>query len=194
MNSLFFKNSELIVAVGSTNPVKVGAVETVLNQAVAKEALAGVRMVRVISLAAKSGVPDQPIGDEQTSQGALSRARAVLEQEPQAELGVGIEGGVIQLGNDFYTNAWCAIVARQGATSLGGGLIMPLPPAIVRDLQAGYELGDATDRLFGVKHSKQAGGAVGYLSKDLQNRKQAYESVFTYALVKFINPTLYEII
>ncbi len=69
---------------------------------------------------------------------------------------------------------------------------MPLPPAFVRDLEAGLELGDATDRLYRVQGSKRAGGVVGYLSKGLENRQQAYESIFTYALVKFLNPELYE--
>jgi non-canonical (house-cleaning) NTP pyrophosphatase len=68
---------------------------------------------------------------------------------------------------------------------------MPLPPPIVRDLEAGYELGDATDRLFSVANSKQAGGALGLLSKGLSTRQHAYEEIFTYALVKFLDPHLY---
>ncbi len=183
----------LAVVVGSKNPVKVGAAQVVLGRAVEGQLLPGITDVTVSGMEVPSGVSDQPVGEEETRRGAISRAKAVLEALPEAEWGVGIEGGVVQLEDGLYTCAWCAIVDRRGNSALGGGLYMPLPPAIVRDLQAGFELGDATDRLFAVKHSKQAGGALGYLSKDLHSRQGAYEGIFTYALVKFLQPELYEL-
>lgn len=184
---------ELVIMVGSSNPVKVGAVRTVIERAVGAELVPNVDQVEVQAIEVASGVAAQPVGDEETLRGALGRAKRALEANPQATWGVGIEGGILRLDEGVFTNAWCAIVDRQGNQAVGGGLLMPLPPAIVRDLDAGYELGDATDRLFGVKHSKQAGGALGHLSKDLSNRQHAYEEIFTFALVKFLNPTLYEL-
>ncbi len=186
-------SASLIVVVGSRNPVKVGAAETVLRQAVGEGLLPGVSSVEVRSLDVASGVSDQPIGEEETRRGALGRARAVLAALPEAHWGIGIEGGVIRLEDGLYTCAWCVIADRNGAYSAGGGLNMPLPPPIVRDLEAGLELGDATDQLFGVKHSKQAGGSLGHLSKNLRTRQSAYESILVYALVKFMNPQLYEL-
>ncbi len=185
--------SRLLMAVGSTNPVKIGAAQAVMQRVLAEGLLPGVADVTVQGLEVSSGVSDQPVGDEETRQGALSRARAALEGLSGADFGVGLEGGVLKLAEEVYTCAWCVILDRSGNVSAGGGLIMPLPPPIVRDLEAGYELGDATDRLFGVKHSKQAGGALGYLSKNLRSRQDAYKSIFTYALVKFLSPELYEL-
>ena len=75
------------IAVGSTNPVKVGAVRAVM------ERLGGAGDVSGVSV--PSGVPDQPWGDEQTIRGALARARAAREVS-DADLGVGIEGGVVE--------------------------------------------------------------------------------------------------
>lgn len=183
----------LVVAVGSTNPVKVRAVEAVLERVVASELLPGLKAFLVRGLNVPSGVSEQPIGEEETRRGALSRAEAVLEAWPLAAWGVGIEGGVVRQENGLHTCAWCVLLDRSGNTSAGGGLYMPLPPAIVRDLEAGIELGHATDRLYGVSNSKQAGGALGFLSKDLMSRQDAYEGIFTYALVKFLNPALYEL-
>ena len=184
----------LTVVVGSKNPVKVGAVHNVLSRAVAGQLLPGVSDLRVEGLAVPSGVSDQPVGEDETLQGALGRARAVLEATPAADWGVGVEGGVLRRDGGYYTCAWCVIADRQGRHSAGGGLQMPLPPAIVHDLDAGIELGHATDRLFGVTNSKQAGGALGHLSKDLDSRQAAYEGIVTYALVTFLNPELYELI
>ena len=53
------------VAVGSTNPVKIGATRTVLERLRPHIRIEGVRVA--------SGVPDQPWGDEQTIAGARAR-------------------------------------------------------------------------------------------------------------------------
>jgi inosine/xanthosine triphosphatase len=184
-----------LVAVGSRNPTKVEAVARVLNRAVAEQLLV-VSNLEVRGIEVPSGVSDQPIGEEETRRGALERAKRALAElaTEGAELGVGIEGGVIRLEEGLFTTAWCAIVDQRGNSSLGGGLQMPLPPPLVRDLEAGYELGHATDRLYQVQNSKQAGGALGYLSKGLHSRQAAYEAIFIYALSKFLNPELYELV
>jgi inosine/xanthosine triphosphatase len=189
------KQGRWLVGVGSRNPTKVEAVRRVLEKALA-ENLLPVATVEIRGLEVPSGVSDQPLGEEETRRGALERAQRVLAElaDEIADFGVGIEGGVVKLENGLYTTAWCAIVDRKGNRSFGGGLIMPLPPPMVRDLEAGYELGEATDRLYSVKNSKHAGGALGYLSKGLHSRQGAYEAIFTYALTSFLNPELYELL
>lgn len=187
------KGQILHVVVGSTNPVKVGAVKTVLTRAVDESLLPRVVQAAVSGLSVPSGVSDQPIGEEETRRGAVGRAQAVLAQMPEADWGVGLEGGVVKLDNSYYTCAWCVIASRQGKQSFGGGLYMPLPPAIARDLDVGIELGEATDRLFQTQNSKHAGGALGYLSKNLHTRQASYQAIFTYALTCFLYPDLYEL-
>jgi len=183
----------LVVVVGSSNPTKVKAVEETLRRAVSEMLLPRISQFEVHSLEVESGVSAQPVGDEETIRGATTRAEAVLKAMPQTDWGVGIEGGVVQHQTMLMTTAWCVIRDRLGNISFGGGLMLPLPPAIVRDLETGLELGDATDRLYRVQGSKRAGGVVGHLSKGLETRQQAYESIFTYALVKFLNPEIYEL-
>jgi inosine/xanthosine triphosphatase len=182
------------MVVGSKNPVKIGAAQAVMQQVVAQGLLPGVTTATVQGVEVASGVSDQPVGDEETRRGALGRAQAALQATPGAAYGIGLEGGILKLEGEIFTCAWCVIVDRRGNISSGSGLVMPLPPPIVRDLEAGYELGDATDRLFAVQNSKHAGGALGYLSKGLRSRQDAYESIFTYALARFLDPELYELI
>ena len=186
-------SSLLTVLVGSKNPVKVGAVENVLTRAVRQGLLPGVTDLVVDGVQVPSGVSDQPVGEEETRQGALGRALTVLDKYSAATWAIGLEGGITRREDGIYTNAWCVIADRHGHHSYGGGLEMLLPAAIVRDLDAGLELGDATDRLFGVKHSKQAAGSLGLLSKNLETRQSAYEGIVVYALVPFLNPDLYEL-
>jgi inosine/xanthosine triphosphatase len=173
------------IVVGSTNPVKLAAATRVI--APLTEAC------EIIAFAARSGVSDQPFGDEETIRGALARARAAREAM-SAELGIGIEGGVVQLERDraLRTCAWAAVVDSSGREGIGGSLAMLLPPVVatlVRD--TGLELGAAMDRITGEHDTKQRQGAVGILTAGLVDRQAAYEVLVTYALVPFLTPELW---
>ena len=124
------------VAVGSTNPVKLGAVRAVLQHFAPS--------IRVEGIAVASGVPDQPLGDAQTIEGATNRAhaaRAALD----ADLGVGIEGGVVETAAGMRTCAWAVVATRDGAAHVGGSLSMPLPGWVT------ITKGVAATRVIGVK-------------------------------------------
>ena len=173
------------VVVGSGNPVKVNAVRAVLARCTAAVVVHGIPVA--------SGVPDQPWGDAETRDGALARARAALDSDPDADLAVGLEGGAVREGDGTVrTCAWAAIVDRQGVTSTGGSLAMPLPPRVVALLDAGVELGHAMDEVAQATNIKQGRGAVGVLTGGLLTRQQAYEPIVTYALARWIGAALWE--
>ena len=167
------------VAVGSRHPVKLAATRAVLAPLVAADALfEGVDVT--------SGVPDQPWGDEETIRGARARAeaaRAVLD----ADLGVGLEGGVVEeRGGSVRTCAWAVVVDRAGRVGTGGSLAMPLPPAVADALRRGVELGHAMDALASRTNTKHGEGAVGILTAGLIDRQRAYEVLVTYALAPWL--------
>jgi inosine/xanthosine triphosphatase len=167
------------VAVGSSNPVKVGAVRTVLAH-VAPEAI-------VEGVAVPSGVSDQPWGDDETIRGAVARAhaaRAALD----ADWGIGLEGGVIDGGGiRVRTCAWAAIVGRNGHEGVGGSLSLELPPRVAALVRGGMELGHAMDAVTGQRNVKHGVGAVGILTAGLVTRQGAYETLVAYALVPFLD-------
>jgi inosine/xanthosine triphosphatase len=166
------------VMVGSKNPVKVAAVVAVLSRAAPG--------ATVEAIAAASGVPDQPIGDDETISGALARARAA-RATADADFGVGIEGGVVELPDgSMRTCAWAAVVSRSGRHGIGGSLAMPLPDSVARLIRGGMELGHAMDELTGRSGTKHAGGAVGILTGGLVDRQRAYEVLVAYALSPFL--------
>lgn len=170
------------VAVGSANPVKVAAVRGVLSWASPEAA--------VSSHPVASGVPDQPFGDEQTIAGARERARRAREAA-DADLGVGLEGGVVDGPDGMRTCAWCVVVHRDGREGVGGSLAMPLPEAVAEMIRAGDELGHAMDRLVAERGTKHGKGAVGILTAGRIDRQAAYEVLVTYALAPFVTPALY---
>ncbi|HEY4130736.1 MAG TPA: inosine/xanthosine triphosphatase [Gemmatimonadaceae bacterium] len=173
-----------LIAVGSTNPVKCEAVRAVMAS-VAPSA-------RVEGVGVSSTVSDQPFGDDETIRGAMARARAAREAMG-AELGVGIEGGVVEeRDGSMRTCAWAVIVDASGASGVGGSLAMPLPDAVAAMVRDGVELGHAMDRLIGEHDTKRGKGAVGILTAGLVDRQRAYEVLVQYALAPFMTPELYD--
>ena len=57
----------------------------------------------------------------------------------------------------------------------------------------GLELGDADDRVFQQKQSKQKQGAIGLLTGNVIDRARLYEHAIVLALVPFKNAVLYEL-
>jgi inosine/xanthosine triphosphatase len=169
-----------LIAVGSGNPVKLAAVRAVLGS------MAPDAECRAVTVA--SGVPDQPVGDDETIRGALERARAA-QAATGADIGVGLEGGVVELpGGGLRTCAWAAVVTADGRTGIGGSLAMPLPAAVARLVRdEGLELGVAMDRLTGQRDIKHRGGAVGVLTSGLIDRQRAYETLVTYAMAPLLS-------
>lgn len=170
------------VVVGSTNPVKVAAVRAVLDRAGCSASVEG----RGVA----SGVRDQPFGDVETIQGATQRARTAL-QAAEADLAVGLEGGVVDDGGRMMTCAWAVVVGRDGRVGIGGSLAMPLPDRVAALVRSGVELGHAMDQVSGGHDTKRGAGAVGILTSGLVDRQRAYESLVTYALAPFLTPEFY---
>lgn len=169
-------------AVGSTNPAKLEAVHRALARLAPACAVEGV--------AVPSGVGAQPLGDEETRAGALARARAALAGG-SADIGIGLEGGVIFEGDEPWLVSWVAVVDRDGRVGEASGLRMPLPPVSASRVRAGAELGDVIDALFDVHLSKQQAGAIGLLTEGFVSRTDAFADLVAMACAPFLRPDLY---
>lgn len=169
-------------AIGSRNPAKVEAVKRAL------EALAP--GCEVVTLEVASGVGAQPIGDAATRRGARRRARAALRQSG-ADIGFGLEGGVVFASGRVWLCSWVAALDRRGRLGEASGLRMELPPALADDLRAGRELGDLVDALFGVREAKRAAGAIGLLTGGAVSRTDAFADLVAMALAPFLHQRLY---
>ena len=171
-----------LVAVGSTNPVKLAAVQAVISELWPA--------ARVEAVAADPGVPDQPLSDEQMVAGAQARAataRAALD----ADLGVGLEGGVHHSPWGLLLTGWVAVVDRSGRQGLGSGGRLPLPTVLAEAVLAGEELGPAVDRLAGLHDTRRGPGAVGILTSGLVRRDEAFRVAMAYAMARFLHPVWY---
>lgn len=174
-----------IIIVGSTNPVKVGAVREVFRKIYGEK-------VRVEGVEVKSGVGEQPMSEDETVRGAKNRARAVMRKtQDKVDFGVGLEGGVVEIGGKLFECAWVAVKSKKGEEGLGGGLYFELPPKVAAKIRRGGELGPIMNELTGVEDVKKKMGAIGVLTKNNLSRQKAYEQIIWSAMVRFLSPEWY---
>jgi len=172
------------VVVASQNPVKLEAV----RQAV--ERMFPDAQVTVSGCSVESGVSDQPRSDEETLTGARNRARAAAQAHPQADLWVGIEGGVEDRPEGMASFAWVVVQHAHGISPARSGTFF-LPPPVADLVRQGCELGEADDRVFGLHNSKQQMGAVGLLTHGVIDRTALYRHAVILALIPLVQPTLH---
>lgn len=171
------------ILVASTNPVKIEAARLGFQKMFPDE------VFEASGVAVPSGVSHQPMTDEETLAGALTRARNAQTASPAADYYVGIEGGVEDKHGEMLAFAWIVVLAGD-QTGLGRTGAFALPHEVAELVRQGIELGDADDRVFGRSNSKQQNGAVGILTADVIDRTAYYVHAVALALIPFKNPQL----
>lgn len=156
------------VAIGTENQAKVHAVQNICYLYFED--------VEFISLNVPSNVSEQPIGDEETLQGAKNRA-SIDFMETQVDLSFGLEGGVKELDGQMYICNWGVLYTKIGHQYIAGGAQIPLPQEVGRAIRNGEELGPVMDRYtkrIGIRHHE---GAVGVFTNGFVKRGEMFEHV-----------------
>ena len=136
-----------------------------------------------------SGVSDQPMSDEETRQGAVNRVHAAKNQHPDAFFWVGIEGGCCLQEDTMWVFAWVVIGSNERIAKAKTSMFA-LPVGISNLVQEGYELGVATDMIFGQQNTKHSQGVVGMLSNGHIDRTEYYVQPMILASVAFTEDVL----
>lgn len=175
------------VVVGSRNPAKVRPVQEVFAKLQPSTSVVGHDV--------PSGVPDQPLGEEETRRGAVNRAWAAVQiaqsQHSGQAWGIGLEGGV---RIDESGCGWLfgiVAVAHTGQIETVRTAEMRLPPPVLARVQAGEELGSVMDDLLGTVDVKRGVGSVGVLTGGLADRADVWRLGLSLALAPFLSADLY---
>lgn len=83
------------------------------------------------------------------------------------------------------------LTSTKGKLGVSKTATFDLPEAVATLVRAGVELGVADDRVFGRVDSKKNDGACGLLTHGAIDRRSYYGHAVMFALVPFMNPTLY---
>ncbi|MEW9110671.1 MAG: DUF84 family protein [Cytobacillus gottheilii] len=138
------------IIIGSKNPAKILAAENALKEYPAE----------LSSFDAASNVSEQPFSDEETISGAINRARDAM-QKGSGEIGIGLEGGVVETEYGLYLCNWGALYEEGQPPIIAGGARIPLPEEIAEKLRAGMELGPVMDEYAQKENVRKKDGAIG---------------------------------
>jgi len=177
------------IAVGSKNPVKVQATKNILEKIFSEQNIDG--NIEIIPKNVDSEVSDQPVGMEQTIEGAVNRAKNAFSED--VTLSVGIESGLMetpQTITGFIDLQWCAVHDGE-KTTLGVSAGFEYPPHVIKEVLQGREVGHVMDQLTGIDELGKKTGAVSYLSNGLLDRLGNTEQCVLMAMIPLINNELY---
>lgn len=128
--------------------------------------------------------------DAETLRGAENRARRARYAQSEADLWIGLEGGIEDHDGALVAFAWVAVWdgERMGRSRTAS---LELPPRVAELVRGGKELGEADDIVFGRSNSKQTTGAAGLLTDGAIDRAALYSPAVLLALIPFKRPDLY---
>jgi inosine/xanthosine triphosphatase len=171
------------IAVGSINPVKISATENIFSKIYGE--------VEVVGLEVNSGIPEQPIGIDETIRGAINRAKNVYSDD--FDFGVGVESGLMKTPHSisgYIDLQWCAIFDGDTIT-LGVSSGFEYPLCVIENVLKGKEVGDVMDKVTGIDDLGEKMGAVSYLSRGMLDRTQNTEQCILMAMIPRLNEDIY---
>lgn len=154
------------IIIGSTNPTKINAVETVFPEAT------------IHAQSVHSNVSAQPIGDEETLSGAINRAKSIRKSYPKM-YAIGLEGGVMYVEGNLYLNNWGALITPNDQVYTAAGARIPLPNEFSKKLNERIELGDLMDTFTNKKNIGNREGAIGIFTSSCLTRADLFAQVMT---------------
>ncbi|WP_048057855.1 inosine/xanthosine triphosphatase [Methanothermococcus okinawensis] len=162
-----------VISVGSKNPVKVKAVEMAMEKSIGS--------TLVVEVDANSGVSKQPIGFDETTEGAKNRAKYAFEAKSSL-YGVGIEAGLVEIGRKYLDVHVCAIYDGLDYT-IGTSQGFQVPTELVKEMKHGEECGVVAEKIYNIKDIGKKEGIIGYLTNGGINRLNLCESAVLMAMV-----------
>src|SRR5699024_10448696 len=136
------------IVIGSTNPTKIKAVKAVFPEA------------NVHTASAPSDISAQPMGDNESLLGAMNREKYLREIYPEM-YGVGLEGGVMYLENNFFLNSWGVLITPNEQVYTAAGARIPLPDEFSEKLNQRIELSTLMDDFTNKENVRTREGATG---------------------------------
>lgn len=170
------------IAIGSDNPVKIGAAYDAF--ALAYDSL----VVRTEYFSVDSCVPANPIGDVQCIQGARNRAYAAMQSAIGADVAVGMESGICfvsygGVNEGWFERTWAFVLDREGRVGVGSGGSFRVPEHVathIRTRQSG--LGRIADACTGLVNTKKEMGYCGIITEGVLCRRQENRDAITAAI------------
>lgn len=164
------------VICATTNPAKIKAI---LH---AFEAIFGTASCHIESVVVETGVPEQPLGSEETRTGARIRVQNARALKPGADFWVAIEAGI----DEGSTFSW-VVIENSEQRGESRSATLPLPEVILKKIREGEALGPAMSSYTGIDEIGRKEGAIGVFTAGKLTRASVYHQAVILALSPFHN-------
>lgn len=164
------------VVAATHNPAKLSAIKQAFFEVFAQ-------VCHIEPVTVNSGVPDQPLGCEQTRLGARTRLHNARIRQPDADFWLAIEAGF----DDNSTFSW-VVIENANKYSQVRSASLPLPPCVIAKIMHGNTLEQAICALTGVSQTGQQQGAISLLTGGKLTRSRVYQQAVILALSPFCHP------
>lgn len=172
------------VVVGTQNIPKINAVTLIFSRYFPDEE------IEVMGAKVDSGVSSHPTSAEESMQGARNRADNTAAVEPDADYYVGIEGGLLEVGDKAWEIGWVVIRNKDGIYATGMGPGIEMGPTMLQAIKDGREL-DLVLEDMGYGRLGNTNGFYGLATNDIVTRQDALSQSVAFALAHFVHPELY---
>lgn len=174
------------IIVGSKNTPKQLAVAEAFRNMYPKEA------INVQGVAADSEISDHPTTAEESLLGATNRAKNARLENTEADFYVGIEGGLLRVGDRAWEHSWVVVEDRKGRTGTGVSAGLELKGKLLAAILGGQELGEAFAEQHGAREVGNKNGLYGMSTNDAVTRESATREAVIFALAPFVHPEYFE--
>lgn len=172
----------MLVAVGTSNRIKIEAAKEVFDHFY--------KNVRVVNVSLNN-LPSQPITLHGTVDGAVTRAKTALGMIKDAEIGVGIEAGLMEIPstNTYLNVQFAAVIDRNDRLTIGSSPGFQLPDEVAKMvLIERIEVDKAVEFLYDIKDIGESRGIIDLMTKGAMSRKE----LIVNALIMAIAPRISE--
>ncbi len=144
------------IRLASHNPVKIAAVKETVSE------FGFLKNAELETVSVSSGISHQPLGLEETLQGAFYRAKNAFEKNA---IGVGIEGGIIPIpfpGKSLSVTTCCVFDGKNAFFGTSSAYELPIKVGELVQ-QKGIEMEEAL-RQTGITDNREIGQSEGFVS------------------------------
>lgn len=163
----------MIIALGSTSDDKKNILKLTLDILNLKAS--------ILCCGTPSGITNQPLDKITTIKGAINRSREALKAIPQANIGVGLEGGLVPCNNNYSLICVCAISTTDGKTYTAESAPVPLPSEVATKVKKGIQFGTAIR-----KYQKERPNDNIQVIDELVSRKESFNKALQKAFKLYL--------
>lgn len=164
------RDRQVKLALGSISKTKLRYLKEVLEEL-------GVK-VKISIHQVESGVGKQPMSRQETIKGAKNRAREALKRDGEAQIGIGMEGGLMEEGGVIKMVCVVAMADGKGNISWAESDKVLLPEKVAKKVEVGEQFGKVVREYSKKEDSKRV--------KELVTREKSFKQALRKAWKKFI--------